>query len=347
MSFTVKYITVPEKYKFRVKCILSTGSLLCEIRQYFKMTDIHECNFALLKSGETKLNEFEIFVYNQEKQGYIDIYFESEQKYLGLLEFFKNEKLKKQSNIKYKVYRYNSQHKNWFLVESFANSSVEIFGYDKYLNIVNTDLENHIKYNEFLKNIGEMKSINYLLHGPPGIGKTTFIKVIASQKDIPIFIVNPNTVSLDNINTILSPSNSYGKGLKILLFEDFDRFLEDEKVSKVMSQILNALDGFDDNGDTIRMFTANNTEKILSFDALRNRMSQIFEFQKPNRKIFEDKLKKLLSFHVTYDEEKFNIFINMILKKDITLRPFTNYIIRYMFHKDFLDLMIKNIDMLV
>ena len=110
-----------------------------------------------------------------------------------------------------------------------------------------------------------------------------------------------------------------------------------------LSQILNALDGFDDNGDTIRVFTANNKEKILSYDALKNRMSQIFEFQKPSRSIFEDKLKKLLSFYEIYDQYKFDTFIDMIIEKNITIRPFTNYIIRYMFNKNFLDSMIENI----
>ena len=111
-----------------------------------------------------------------------------------------------------------------------------------------------------------------------------------------------------------------------------------------MSQILNALDGFNDNGDIIRVFTANNTEKILSFDALSNRMSHMFEFTKPNRLIFENKLKKLLSFYNSYDDIKFNTFIELILEKNISVRHFTNYVIRYMFEENFLDSMIYNIE---
>ena len=40
---------------------------------------------------------------------------------------------------------------------------------------------------------------NYLLHGPPGTGKTSFITSIASKYDLDVFMINLNT----NINDIV------------------------------------------------------------------------------------------------------------------------------------------------
>ena len=54
-----------------------------------------------------------------------------------------------------------------------------------------------------------------------------------------------------------------------------------DKVDTVLSGLLNTLDGFDDKGDTVRFFTANNKDAIFKIDALINRMSSKFEFYFP------------------------------------------------------------------
>ena len=116
-----------------------------------------------------------------------------------------------------------------------------------------------------------------------------------------------------------------------------------DKVDTVLSGLLNTLDGFDDKGDTVRFFTANNKESIFKIDALVNRMSSKFEFYFPTSEIFKKKLQRFLSFHSTYDESKVDEFIQLVAKQGITVRPFVNYVVRYLFEPDCLDQMIKNI----
>ena len=112
-----------------------------------------------------------------------------------------------------------------------------------------------------------------------------------------------------------------------------------------MSQILNSLDGFDDHSDVIRFFTGNNCDIIFQNPALTNRMIK-FEFHYPTREYFAQKLAVLFSGKTLTDDdrEKIPSFLDLVMKKkEITIRPFTTYVIRYMFEEDFMDQLIKNI----
>jgi hypothetical protein len=47
------------------------------------------------------------------------------------------------------------------------------------------------------------------------------------------------------------------------------------------------------------------------------------------------------------DEEKLNEFILLVSDKNITLRPFTSYCLRYLFNENNLDDMIENVNILI
>ena len=151
---------------------------------------------------------------------------------------------------------------------------------------------------------------------------------------------------MDNINvsTVLNPSSN--KTTKIILFEDFDRYLQEGKF--VMSDILNELDGICTSNNCIRFFTANNEKVIFQHDALINRMTTKFKYHYPTKEHFITKLYALLSFYDTpFDVDKINTFVDLIIDKKITLRPFTNYAIRHLFDEDVLNKLIDNINELI
>lgn len=131
-----------------------------------------------------------------------------------------------------------------------------------------------------------------------------------------------------------------------------------------MGLILNALDGFDDTNNTIRFFTGNNCDTIFNEKALINRISGKYYFDYPSREMFKNKLIKLLLISKLNDnneiseeflhkvsscdfEEKVNKFIDLVSDKNLTLRPFTSYCIRYLFNDNCLDDMIENISELI
>jgi SpoVK/Ycf46/Vps4 family AAA+-type ATPase len=139
---------------------------------------------------------------------------------------------------------------------------------------------------------------------------------------------------------------------KIVLFEDFDRYLQEGRHN--MSEILNELDGIESTEGVVRFFTANNVQEMMKYDALINRMSAKFEFFMPTMEHFSAKLDRFLTLYPAEWREENKVKIDAFLKLievqcvgNLTLRPFSNYVIRYLFDTNCMDLMVEHIAELV
>jgi hypothetical protein len=301
-----------------------------------------------IPSGKNKIFGKDIFVVNQHKQGYDWYWWKSRDDAIEIYDMLEK-RYKEDTVIAYhQIYKYYPLKGGWFCSETYqAKSRDDLIGYDRYMEIIKKDIKVYSENVEFLKSIGEgHKSLNYLLYGPPGTGKTTMIRTLATEMNYPICIVNGRTMSGD-LSVVLNPQVVLG--FKIVLFEDFDRYLENESGSNVidMSQILNQLDGIETTSNSIRFFSANNADIVLSNKALTSRLSGKFKFDVPDDDGFTKKLDRLLTCKKIdeIDLEKKKKFISLVLtKKSVTLRPFTNYVIRYLFDEDYFDKMIENID---
>lgn len=345
----------PPEYGYSIKFPVKSY-LLRELDENFKI-DTHidvasngRTFSAIPKNGVHRFGDVETWVLNQEKQGFVTLHFRSEQDWQTLRKSIDDRQREKTAKVHYQVYRYNTLHNQWMLTEKYDFRGEDgLIGYDHYIKRIERDIKTMVQYSDFLQSIGERRSMNYLLYGPPGVGKTTLIRTFASKYNYPIYIVNPNGINVDQIKTILSPPNYHPEGgVKILLFEDFDRFLEDPKISTIMASILNALDGLDDDSGVIRFFTGNNCESIFSNKALINRMCGRFKFDYPHRDMYLQKLERLLSYH-THDpshdpkDPRIKTFVDLVVSKGVTMRPFVNYTIRYMFEDNFLDELIAHV----
>jgi chaperone BCS1 len=103
----------------------------------------------------------------------------------------------------------------------------------------------------------------YLLHGPPGGGKSSFIQALASELDYSICLLNLSEVALsdDRLNHLLNvlPERS------ILLLEDIDSAMNcpDRPHGKLtFSGLLNALDGVASSEERIIFMTTNHYDRL-------------------------------------------------------------------------------------
>ncbi|ARF08373.1 AAA family ATPase [Catovirus CTV1] len=135
------------------------------------------------------------------------------------------------------------------------------------------DVDKFMNSEEYYNTKGLPYKRGYILYGPPGCGKTSLVKVIANEFQLPVFILDLSILSnnseltrvVNDIYNLITPEQKY-----ILLMEDVDRSkVFSEHQSDITSDcILNILDGIDDNFGRISILTTNDLEKIKTMNSL-------------------------------------------------------------------------------
>jgi adenylate kinase family enzyme len=219
-----------------------------------------------------------------------------------------------------------------------------IFLKDKQKEDICAAIENFIDpntYNDYLKH-GIPYKYNILLHGKPGVGKTTLIHGIATTYKCDILVINVNselkeTEFLDAFRSI----NDNNK-LSIVVIEDIDCIFIDRKASDTlrnnltMQCFLNCMDGFNGQEGMILILTTNYPEKLDYALQRSGRIDYSIELT------YIDKEQAINIYKSFFTDDNFNVFWNNIKGFDIPPCVLIDYL--FMFRKT--DI-IENIGILI
>lgn len=136
------------------------------------------------------------------------------------------------------------------------------------------DLSCFLKSKEKYYTLGNTYKRIYLLHGAPGNGKTSIIKLISNYLDYSIVISSFSEVNSTHIRDCLE----YANNKALFVFEDIDREDLSEKDSTKLNTLLNIFDGLA-TPECIIIMTCNDITKLDPALIRPGRVDRIFEIK--------------------------------------------------------------------
>jgi len=177
------------------------------------------------------------------------------------------------------------KHITWTKTKFVTNKTIQnTIVTDEVQKLYYDDLNKFINNKDYYFKKGIPYKRGYLLYGDPGCGKTSLIKAVAHDLNLPIFMVdlsvlndNSELISVMNeLNYHINANEPY-----LLILEDFDRTsifgkgkdyydeYNDQSNSKITQDcILNILDGIDESHGRIVVITTNDIDKVRKFKSL-------------------------------------------------------------------------------
>lgn len=107
-------------------------------------------------------------------------------------------------------------------------------------NRVKSDLELFLKSKQYYHRLGRVWKRSYLLYGPSGTGKSSFVAAMAKFLSYDVYDVDLSRVSDDSDLKMLLLQT---KRKSVIVVEDLDRFMNENSATVSFSGVLNFMDG--------------------------------------------------------------------------------------------------------
>ncbi|PIN13334.1 AAA+-type ATPase [Handroanthus impetiginosus] len=126
---------------------------------------------------------------------------------------------------------------------------------------IRSDLETFLKSKQYYHKLGRVWKRSYLLYGPSGTGKSSFIAAAANFLNYDLYNVSLSQVVDDaDLNALLLQTTRKS----IIVIEDLDRYVSEKSTARITSSgLMNFMDGILNSQDErIMMFTMNDKDGI-------------------------------------------------------------------------------------
>lgn len=148
-----------------------------------------------------------------------------------------------------------------------SESPFMFLAYGENVEVIKTLLGQWHKSEQWYKEKGLDWRFGVCLYGKAGTGKTSFVRAMAQQLDLPIYKFDLN--SMDNHELVNNWRKMMGEAPLIALFEDIDRMFDDKgnfRVSRnntlTLDCLLNCISGVEPSNGVLTVITANNLTHI-------------------------------------------------------------------------------------
>lgn len=204
----------------------------------------------------------------------------------------------------------NSIHDRWQSVPFTHPATLDTISMDADVkNRIKSDLEQFTKSKQYYHRLGRVWKRSYLLYGPSGTGKSSFVAAISKLLNFHVYDVDLSKIANDSdLKLLISQTASKS----IILIEDLDRFLnnESQKTTSSSSQrstitltgLLNFMDGLATScvEERVMVFTVNSKDAIDSSILRPGRIDVHIHFPLCNFESF----KSLANSHLGLKEHK-------------------------------------------
>ncbi|KAI4328952.1 hypothetical protein L6164_021262 [Bauhinia variegata] len=133
---------------------------------------------------------------------------------------------------------------------------------DDLKNKIKSDLESFLRAKQYYHRLGRVWKRSFLLYGPSGTGKSSFIAAMANFLSYDVYDIDLSKVPSDSDLKFLLPQTT---PKSIIVIEDLDRFLVERLTAVSLSGVLNFMDGILNSccaEERVMVFTMNNKDNV-------------------------------------------------------------------------------------